>query len=168
VYASADDTWVALSVRDDADWAAVVGAIGCSDLLSDNRFGTGGQRLANHDAFDYVIAGWTRTRSADDVVDALSARGVPAERLMTAGRMYDVPQLDARGYYEELEHPLTGPHRYPGWPFRITPGPVRHHRTATPTLGQHNVEVLNALGVTDQEIDALRESAVIGERLLNG
>ena len=105
------------------------------------------------------------TRSPEEIVDALAARGVPAERLMTAGRMYDVPQLEARGYYEELVHPLTGPHRFPGWPFRITPGPARHHRTAPPTLGQHNAEVLEALGLSDQEISALRESAVIGERL---
>ena len=81
--------------------------------------------------------------------------------------MYDVDQLDARGYYADLEHPLSGRQRFPGWPFRITPGPVRHHRTASPTLGQHNDEVLRALGLTDEEIDSLRTRGVIGERLLN-
>ena len=63
---------------------------------------------------------------------------------MTADRMYDIAQLDARGYYEEFEHPVTGVHRYPGWPFTMTPGPRRHHRFAPPTLGQHNDEVLRA------------------------
>jgi crotonobetainyl-CoA:carnitine CoA-transferase CaiB-like acyl-CoA transferase len=82
--------------------------------------------------------------------------------------MYDIAQLDARDYYQELVHPITGPHRFPGWPFRITPGPRRHHRTAPPTLGQHNTEVLAELGLTAGEIDALRDQRVIGERLLNG
>ena len=55
---------------------------------------------------------------------------VPAEQVLTAGRMYDIPQLDARGYYEEFEHPVTGVHRYPGWPFTHdartrAPPPVR-------------------------------------------
>lgn len=167
VYPAADDTWVAISVRDDADWAALLDVIGRSDLLSDNRFATPERRLTNHDAFDDVIAEWTRARPADEAVDALAARGVPTERLMTAGRMYDVAQLDARDYYEELVHPLTGPHRFPGWPFRITPGPVRHHRSAPPTLGQHNAEVLKALGLSDEDIAGLREQRVIGERLLN-
>jgi crotonobetainyl-CoA:carnitine CoA-transferase CaiB-like acyl-CoA transferase len=76
-------------------------------------------------------------------------------------------QLDVRGYYEELEHPITGAHRYPGWPFRISPGPERHHRTGSPTLGQHNDEILRNLGLSDDEVAALRAERVIGERVLN-
>ncbi len=81
--------------------------------------------------------------------------------------MYDIAQLDARGFYQELEHPITGAHRYPGWPFRITPGPVDHHRSAPPTLGQHNEEVLRGLGLTGDEIDDLRARRVIGDTALN-
>ena len=81
--------------------------------------------------------------------------------------MYDIPQLDARGYYEEVEHPVTGPHRYPGWPFRMTPGPSRHHRFAPPTLGQHNEEILRRLGLTDDDLEELRARHVIGETALN-
>ncbi|MGV0597997.1 CoA transferase, partial [Mycolicibacterium pulveris] len=82
-------------------------------------------------------------------------------------RMYDVDQLDARGFYEDLDHRIAGRQRFPGWPFRITPGPSRHHRSPSPTLGQHNDEVLGELGLTPAEIAALRERQVIGERLLN-
>jgi crotonobetainyl-CoA:carnitine CoA-transferase CaiB-like acyl-CoA transferase len=113
------------------------------------------------------VSSWTRARGPEEMVEALGRRGVPAERLLAADRMYDVEQLTARGYYEELVHPLTGRHRFPGWPFRITPGPVRHHRTPSPTLGQHNDEVLQALGLSDEEIALLRAREVIGERLLN-
>ncbi len=81
--------------------------------------------------------------------------------------MYDIPQLDARGYYQEVEHPITGPHRYPGWPFTMTPGPSRHHRFAPPTLGQHNDEILRGLGLTDDELGDLRARRVIGETALN-
>ena len=92
---------------------------------------------------------------------------VPAEQVMTSDRMYDIPQLDARGYYEEVEHPVSGPHRYPGWPLRMTPGPSRHHRFAPPTLGQHNEEILRGLGLTDDELEELRARHVIGETALN-
>jgi crotonobetainyl-CoA:carnitine CoA-transferase CaiB-like acyl-CoA transferase len=44
---------------------------------------------------------------------------------------------------------------------------VRHHRTPSPTLGQHNDEVLDALGLYDDEVTKLRDDQVIGERLLN-
>lgn len=162
-----DDEWVAISVRDDSDWAALAQALARPNLVADNRFATPQARLDNHDALDEVLAEWTRTRSAADIADELGLRGVPAERLLSADRMYAVAQLDARSFYEELEHPITGRHRFPGWPFRISPGPVRHHRTVSPTLGQHNDEVLGSLGLSVQEIAALRDRQVIGERLLN-
>jgi crotonobetainyl-CoA:carnitine CoA-transferase CaiB-like acyl-CoA transferase len=80
--------------------------------------------------------------------------------------MYDQPQLVARDFYEEHEHPVTGLNRYPGWPFRIAPGPKRHHRWAPPTLGQHNDEILRRLALSDADLAALRQEQVIGDRPL--
>jgi crotonobetainyl-CoA:carnitine CoA-transferase CaiB-like acyl-CoA transferase len=138
---AADDEWVAISIRDD---------IGL-----------------DHDLFDEAVAAWTKTLQPCEVVDILTAQGVAAERVLTAERMYDLPALDARNFYQRIEHPITGPHRYPGWPFTMTPGPPRHHRTSAPTLGQHNQEILRGLGLTDDEIADLRARRVIGERALN-
>ena len=153
---AADDEWVALCVRDDADWTGLLTAMGRS-----------GQRCGDHDEFDALVADWTRTRAAAQIVEDLGAQGVPVEQVLTPDRMYDLPQLDVRGYYDEVEHPITGKHRYPGWPFTMTPGPSRHHRFAPPTLGQHNAEVLRELGLTDDEIEDLRAHHVIGETALN-
>ncbi|GBG37531.1 CaiB/BaiF CoA transferase family protein [Mycobacterium montefiorense] len=145
VYPTAEDgVWVALSVPDDS--------------------------TLDHDVFDELVAGWTRTQQPDAIVETFRAQGIPAEQVITGEQMYDPGliggQLDARGYYEEFEHPITGGHRYPGWPFRITPGPDRHHRSAPPTLGQHNDEVLRGLGLSDDELATLRNERVIGERVL--
>jgi crotonobetainyl-CoA:carnitine CoA-transferase CaiB-like acyl-CoA transferase len=117
--------------------------------------------------FDQVVAAWTRTQSSANIVAALQERHVPVEEVIAPEQMYDVPQLDARGYYEDFEHAITGRHRYPGWPFRITPGPVRHHRFAPPTLGQHNDEILSGLGLSRDELAALRRDRVIGEQVAN-
>jgi crotonobetainyl-CoA:carnitine CoA-transferase CaiB-like acyl-CoA transferase len=136
-----DGAWVALSLPEDPD--------------------------VDHDAFDAMVAAWTSTQAPAEIMEALAAQGVPVERVITGDRMYDIPQLDARGFYEELVHPVTGSHRYPGWPFRITPGPARDHRGAPPTLGQHNDEILRGLGLSADELAALRAERVIGERPLN-
>ncbi|MCV7411713.1 acyl-CoA hydratase [Mycobacterium florentinum] len=139
---AADGAWVAVSLPDD-------GAL-------------------DHDAFDELVAAWTHPQQPADIVETLRAQGIAAEQVITGEQMYDpefAVQLDARGFYEEFEHPITGPHRYPGWPFRITPGPRRHHRSAPPTLGQHNAEILRALGLSDDDVAALRAERVIGERV---
>lgn len=127
-----------------------------------------GNPEVDHDAFDEVVAAWTRTQKAEAIAEALRAQGIPAEQVITGDRMYEIAQLDAREFYEELVHPVTGSHRYPGWPFRIDPGPARHHRSAAPTLGQHNDEILRGLGLSADELAALRAERVTGERPLNG
>ena len=154
---SVEAAWVAISVRDDTDLRHLAAAMGRAELPDD----------LSHDAFDDAVAQWTRTRTPSKIVDVLGAQHVPAEQVLAADRMYDVAQLDARGYYQELEHPITGVHRYPGWPFRITPGPADHHRLAPPTLGQHNEEVLGGLGLSRDELESLRAQRVIGESALN-
>jgi crotonobetainyl-CoA:carnitine CoA-transferase CaiB-like acyl-CoA transferase len=160
-----DDAWVALSVRDDDDWSRLVDAMGRPGQLEDDRLATADRRAAHHDVFDHIVAAWTRTQSPANIVAALRDRDIPVAEVIAPERMYDVPQLDARGYYEDFEHAITGRHRYPGWPFRITPGPVRHHRFAPPTLGQHNDEILSGLGLSPDELVALRRDRVIGERV---
>ncbi len=150
--ADGDDAWVALTVRDDSDSARLAETMGRADLPRD------------HDAFDEAVAAWTRSRKSADVVAALHDRDIPAEEVTTAERMYDLPGLDVRGFYEEFAHPVTGRRRYPGWPLRISPGPARHHRFSAPTLGQHNDEVLGGLGLSGEDLDALRRDRVIGER----
>jgi crotonobetainyl-CoA:carnitine CoA-transferase CaiB-like acyl-CoA transferase len=150
--ADGDDAWVALTVRDDSDSARLADAMGRADLPGD------------HDAFDVAVAAWTRDRTAADVVAALEQCGIPAEEVSKPERMYDLPGLDVRGFYEAFDHPVTGRHRYPGWPLRITPGPDRHHRLSAPTLGQHNDEILGGLGLSGDDLAALRRDQVIGER----
>jgi crotonobetainyl-CoA:carnitine CoA-transferase CaiB-like acyl-CoA transferase len=106
-------------------------------------------------------------RPAAEIVAVLDDCGVPAERVIVPEQMYDITQLDARGFYQDLEHGITGRHRYPGWPFRIIPGPVRHHRFGPPTLGQHNDEVLGGLGLSGDELAALRRDRIIGEQVMS-
>ncbi|ODQ95042.1 CaiB/BaiF CoA transferase family protein [Mycolicibacterium holsaticum] len=165
--AHGEDDWVAVSVRGDTDWVAMTEVIGRPELRDDPRFVTAYARLQHHDEFDEVIAEYAATRSAEEFADALLGHGVPAQRLMTPDRMYDVDQLAARGFYEDLNHRIAGRQRFPGWPFRITPGPSHHHRCPSPTLGQHNDEVLGALGLAADQVAKLRDDQIIGERLLN-
>jgi len=146
------DTWVALTARDDRERARLADALGVAGLPDD------------HDAFDEAVAAWTRTQAGSKVVAALQERNIAAEVVTTPDDMYELPGLDARGFYEEFDHPVTGSHRYPGWPMRLVPGPTRHHRFAAPTLGQHNDEVLGGLGLSGDDLNALRRDRVIGER----
>jgi crotonobetainyl-CoA:carnitine CoA-transferase CaiB-like acyl-CoA transferase len=78
------------------------------------------------------------------------------------------PQLRSRGFFEPLDHPVTGTHELPSIPFRFASRSDRPWlQSPAPTLGQHNDEVLGGLLGLDAEARAdLRARDVIGERPL--
>jgi crotonobetainyl-CoA:carnitine CoA-transferase CaiB-like acyl-CoA transferase len=64
------------------------------------------------------------------------------------------------------DHPVAGAIPVPGMPYRWS-GIDHWIRTPSPTLGQHNHEVLSeVLGLDDAEIRRLEEQQVIGTRPL--
>lgn len=162
-----EDDWVALTVRDDTDWKHLVGLVGDPPGLAGELASLAGRQDA-HDALDRWLAGWTRSHDAAGAARRLQAVGVPAAPVLTPAGMYTDPQLAATGYYQAIEHPITGERRYPGWPFRDG-GPQRprlEHRTRSPLLGEHNDEVLRGLGMTPDAIASLRTAGVISEHML--
>jgi crotonobetainyl-CoA:carnitine CoA-transferase CaiB-like acyl-CoA transferase len=170
VYACAgEEEWLALAVADDAQWDALVDVLGRPDWSSDPRFATSAGRRAAHDDLDGHLSAWCAAQDLDDVVERLAAAGVPAARVILPPDIVDNPQLRARGFFEEMQHPVTGPNLYSGLPMRLSRGPRRWNRTTTPTLGEHNDEVLGGdLGLGDDERARLRADDVIAETLRMG
>jgi crotonobetainyl-CoA:carnitine CoA-transferase CaiB-like acyl-CoA transferase len=155
--------WVAISARDDAQWAALADAVGAHELAALELR----ERHERHDELDDRIEAWTTTHTAGQVVSRLRPHRIPVAPVLTVDGMYDEPQLAARGYYQDLENAKTGTRRYPGWPMQFVFGGRRpdHHRAGPPTLGGDNDRVLGKLGVTPAELERLRSEGVIGDRM---
>jgi len=159
------DAWVAVAVEDDAQWEALVRTLGSPPWASAGHLGTEAGRRSRHDEIDQHLALWTSGRRAQEVAAALSAAGVPAEVVIAARDVVHNPQIVSRGLFETEEHPRTGAHPVPTMPFHF--GHVSHWlRAPSPTLGQHNDEVLVEIGVGPDERAALRRRSVIGEQLV--
>lgn len=159
------DERVALSVTNDAQWRGLCQAIGADDWRVSPELATHAGRRASHDALVARLSEWIRARHRDEVVEALLAQDVPASASIDNHALHPHPQLEARGFFQTLKHPFTGETRYPAFPVRFSGLERDLHRTAPPTLGQHNREVLQGeLALGDDEIAALEEEQVIGTR----
>jgi crotonobetainyl-CoA:carnitine CoA-transferase CaiB-like acyl-CoA transferase len=89
---------------------------------------------------------------------------VPVAEVVTSPLVRRNPQLEARGFFERLEHPEAGAQDYAGLPFRPAPA-TGWCRRPPPTLGQHNEEVLgDEAGLSVLERAELRRAQVIGDR----
>ena len=161
-----EDRWLALTVRDDAEWAALCQLMARPELASDPRYADGLGRLEHHDDLDAIIAAWTREEDGAELQARLQERGIPAGCVLDGHDLLFDPQLRARGFFEPVAHPPTqrlGTRVYPGRPYRFGATPSGISRPA-PALGQHNREVLrDLLGYTDEQIDRMEQEHVIGD-----
>jgi len=158
------ESWVAVAVETDEQWRALTRVVGASELAADASLATRAGRRRDHDRIDAAIATWTATREADDAVTALNRAGVPAAPVIDPRTSSQQRQFASRGYFEWVEHPVTGSHPTPTLPWRAR-GVEQWIRRPAPLLGQHNADVLGGrLGCTDAELAALEADGVIGSR----
>ena len=67
----------------------------------------------------------------------------------------------ARDILIEVDHPFAGRLRQTRTPARFEGTPTQINRGA-PRLGEHNLEVLTEIGLSQTEIDTLRANGAIG------
>jgi crotonobetainyl-CoA:carnitine CoA-transferase CaiB-like acyl-CoA transferase len=153
-------------VEDDAQWEALRDVLEYPEWAADPALATDAGRRAAADDLDRHLGAWCADRFVDDAVEELWAAGVPVAKVLMPHEQDEIPQLDARGFWEDVEHPVTGVNRHGGYPVRFSAGPQRLHRVHAPLLGQDNRTILAGLGLTDVEIDALEADGVIGTTLV--
>jgi crotonobetainyl-CoA:carnitine CoA-transferase CaiB-like acyl-CoA transferase len=157
-----DDAWVAISIRNDAEWERFCRATGNETWLQDQRFATMADRIAHHDDLDGLIAAWTRGRTKFEAMDLLQRSGVPAGAVQNAREIVANEHLTARHFWDALPIKDFGTlpiQRY--FPVRVD-GHGIGARAGAPALGQHTDEVLKeVLGYDDQKLAELRAKGVI-------
>ncbi|MBI3328148.1 MAG: CoA transferase, partial [Nitrospinae bacterium] len=157
-----DDMWVALAVSSDAEWRGLCQAIGQPDLAKDARFATLPLRRRNQPVLDEILSAWTRARDHYHAMHILQAHGVPAGAVLKGGEVIADPHLEARRFWDTVDHPEVGTYRQVTTPWRLSKHPRRATRPA-PGLGEHNRYVLEELlGLSAQEIAALEAQGIIG------
>ncbi len=157
-----EDRWLAVAVRSDAEWQAMVQAMGEPEWATDARFATNEGRLRHQDDLDAGISEWTATRNEYALMNTLQAAGVPAGVCQLPGdRVENDEQFQARGWWNTMPHEELGDaSEFDGITPRLatTPGQLR---TAAPLLGAHTLEVMTELlGLTDTDYAEYQEMGV--------
>jgi crotonobetainyl-CoA:carnitine CoA-transferase CaiB-like acyl-CoA transferase len=166
VYACAGhEQWIAISVTTDEHWDALRRLLGQPEWAADPTLRNAAGRHAAHDRIDAELARWCSERDALELAEQLTRAGIPAAYVTDAREIVHNPQLVSRRFFEIEDHPLTGPIRIPMVPFRYASRREVWMRGPAPLLGQHTEEVLRELlGLTDLQLERLRDAEVIGTR----
>ncbi len=143
-----DESWVAISVATDEQWAAL------RELLALTV------RREYEEGVDAAVAGWCRRHTGDEIVERLWQAGVPVAEVLQPHQQADLEQLRFRGFFEAVEHPVFGTARHSTLPIRFSSGPERFHVRHAPLFGEHTTSLLSSIGVSAVDIGALEEARV--------
>ncbi|MCX6022981.1 MAG: CoA transferase [Chloroflexi bacterium] len=154
------DGFFQIQVSSDRHLARLGPALGMGNLLADPRFATAEARAANRDEFEADFYLWASERTKVEAAQMGQRLRVFSGPANTVADLFDDPQYQHRGFFQEVDHPATGPLRYPGAPFRMEKTPWRKGRA--PLLAEHNADVLcGQCGYSTEQVVRLRGLGVI-------
>jgi len=144
------------------EWANEEGyALELADFDFANQWNASTISQEQCDAWNKPIQEFVKTKTKAELYEQAVKRGLLLAPCNTVEDITNDPQLNARGFWEEVEHSELGTSiTYPGAPLKIEETPWRIQRRA-PLIGEHNKEIYESLGFTPEEIDGLKVRGII-------
>jgi formyl-CoA transferase len=155
------DGHLMLAVGNDGQFARLCTAGGRPELPQDPRFTRNRDRVANRPDVLAALLPMMAEKTTDEWISVLEKEGVPCGPINTLDRVFEDPQVIARGLRQDAPHPVAGTAPTVRSPLRME-GDDAPAPQAPPTLGQHTWEVLGELLDLDSEtLSALSNQSVI-------
>ena len=111
--------------------------------------------------FKEIFTRWSRTKTKGEIFHEGQRRHLPIAAVNSPADVLENRQLQYRGYFVGLEHPLRDqPMIAPGAPYRLSESPWRIQRPA-PRLGEHNAEVYEGIDVDRAALARLHSAGVV-------
>jgi formyl-CoA transferase len=152
----AADQPIIIAVGNDRQFARLAEICGHPEWAADDRFANNAARVANREGMVELVARSIGTKPAAEWLSQLEAAGIPAGPINRVTQALSDVQAQHRGMVRSLAGiPQVG-------------SPVRLDRERAdsdlppPALGQHTLEIVEALGLSRNEIDLLKNARVIG------
>jgi crotonobetainyl-CoA:carnitine CoA-transferase CaiB-like acyl-CoA transferase len=141
-------------------WEGLLKALGREDVAQDPRFAERQARITNYKELAAELAKTFLTRPRAEWLARLETEDVPHAPVLTAGEVFDDPQVRHLGSLRRLDHPKEGEMwvvNSPVWFDGARPAAMQ----PPPVLGEHSDDVLAELGLAADEIAALRNDKVV-------
>jgi len=125
-------------------WEHLCTLLGCSELVTDERFKTNGNRTINVKELTVLLDGIFIKKTVNEWLELLEKAGLPCAPINNIEQIVNDPQIKARNMIIEIEHPVAGHLKMAGVPIKMssTPGQVEF---PAPMLGQHTAVILQEM-----------------------
>lgn len=155
------DGYIGLNVYRMHHWELMCAFFGMPELVQDPRFENLAGINEHIDEARAAFAPKVIEREKMELFQSGTEWRIPFGLIPTTQEILESPQHQARGFFDEVDHPVMGKVTMPGAPFKLTETPWQL-RSPAPLLGEHNEEVYGEqLGYTKDDLAILREQGVI-------
>ena len=156
-----EDGYVGIMPYRDEQWQQFFELAGCPEVMQDERFATYEARTENVDDLYGEMSRAAGSKTTEEWLDLLDKANIPAMRVNRLQDLPDDPHLKATGFFGHADHPSEGAYRPMAHPVKFTDSPtdLKYH---APRLGEHSRAILENLGYSKEEIQALVENGTIG------
>jgi len=159
-YKCQDGGYVLIAGNGDSIFKRLMQTMGRDDLGLDAGLTDNAGRVQRVEEIDAAIGAWTVTLSVAQVLELLDAASVPA------GRIYNVADITADPHYQARDMILQtvmadgSTLALPGIVPKLSRTPGSHRRNA-PEIGQDTDAVLQDIGLTAAQIQALKDKGIV-------
>jgi len=134
--------------------------LGAEALLTDERFKSVPLRGKNRPALNEALNEKTQQQTTAHWTEQMNKAGVPCGPILNMQQTMEDPQVQHLGMAQPLEHPTLGEVKLVGQAVQFSRSPLRKFSPA-PERGQHNAEIFADLGLTEGQLDELKQEGVI-------
>lgn len=106
------------------------------DLMEDERFADRQSWFENREEVVRILSEWCAERTREEIFHAGQELRIPVTPVNDASDLVRSAHLKARNWFQEIEHPVAGGGKYPGFPYLFSETPARV-RSPAPLLDQH-------------------------------
>lgn len=143
-----------------SQWEALCDWMERPDMKEDPNFLTSVDRTENYDLLLANLIPWLAEHDAEELFREGQKRRIPFGIPASSEMLLASPHLKDRGYFVEVDHPVTGKIIYPG--AQVKMGDLPYELKPAPLLGEHNEEIYgDRLGYSKEGLVKLREQGVI-------
>ena len=154
------DGSINLAVAGETIWRRFAEAVEKRVWLEMEEFKDAKNRLKNRDYLNSLIEELTVTKSSNEWVEKLEKVGVPCGPINSIDKVFDDPQVKHLGIAQSVDTIPFGETELVGQPFNLsrTPSSLKQR---PPEKGEQNSDVLNELGLSDKELNDLKNQNII-------
>ena len=160
IFDTKDEEQIFIGVVSDTQWKLFCQSFGLDDYINDESMDLNKGRVEQRDVIIPRLQELFKTFTKNDLMKKLDSTGLPFAPISKPDDLFDDIHLNESGGLLDIEIPTGGKTKLPAMPINMDDRRFDVH-TPVPRVGEHSIQILEELGMDEQEIKDLFDQKVI-------